>query len=288
LAPFAGGLAAAIDWRLAFVGTAVVAVIIVAFPPPDGDGPTAARPPIRPLLSRPLILLGVGAFSAAAGPIGVAVLVGLKTRDVLGMEPATAGLLLAGGNLGAMISGPGFGRLIDRYGARRCGVGATVAVSLLVVALSGTGSVATTAAVYAATGSLFGFVVAVLQKVGASIIPENRGGAVSAILAFRFAGHAAGPLLWVPVFARSAGWSFLGSAALGVITAAAMAVAVPGGPASTQTASAQTASAQTASGRVRAGRSGSEADTGDVGGVANTKNSMPAPASSASTVKPNR
>lgn len=227
MAPFAGGLAAAVDWRLAFIGTAAVAAIILAFPPPAQARVGANRPPIRPLVSRRLILLGLGAFAAAAGPIGAGILVGFKSRDILGMEPTTAGLLLASGNLGAMLLGPVFGRLIDRYGARACGIGATLAISTLVASLSATETVAATAVIYCIAGSLFGFLVAVLQKVGASIVPENRGGALSAVLAFRFIGHAVGPLLWVPVFARSAGAAFLGSAALGLLTMAALAIAIP-------------------------------------------------------------
>ncbi len=269
MAPFAGGLAAAIDWRLAFIGTAAVAAIIFLFPPPGQVRVGSDRPPIRPLVSRRLLFLGLGAFAAAAGPIGAGILVGLKTRDILGMAPTTAGLLLAGGNLGAMLLGPIFGRLIDRYGARACGVGATITISLLVATLSITDTAVTTAIVYCITGSLFGFLVAVLQKVGASIVPENRGGALSAVLAFRFIGHAVGPLLWVPIFERSVQAAFLGSAALGVVTLAAMAFTVP----------AHTRSDNPPS---------TDAPDGAFGGVARTKNIMPAPASNASTVNPRR
>ncbi|MGH1490529.1 MAG: MFS transporter [Acidimicrobiales bacterium] len=266
MAPFAGGLAAALDWRLAFWGTAAVATIILAFPPPGERRVGGDRPPIRPLVSKRLVILGLGALAAAAGPIGAGILIGLKSRDVLGMDPTTAGLLLASGNFGAMLLGPLFGRLIDRYGARVCGIGATMTISLLIAAQSTTDTVASTAVLFCATGSLFGFLVAVLQKVGASIVPENRGGALSAVLAFRFIGHAIGPLLWVPVFSRSVSAAFLGSAALGVLTIAAIAMAVPGHT-----------------------RSGTPAvAAGALGGVASTKNNMPAPASSARIVKPKR
>ncbi len=227
LAPFVGGLAAAVDWRLAFWGTAAVALVIVVFTPPGERRVGADRPPIRPLLSRRLLLLGLGSFAAAAGPIGAGILVGLKTRDVLDMSPEAAGLLLAGGNLGATMLGPAFGGLLDRYGARACGVGSTAVVSLLVAGLGATDGVIATAALYALAGSMFGFVIVVFQKVGASIVPENRGGALSAILSFRFVGHAVGPLLWVPVFQRSVEAAFIGSAGLGVITILAVLGSVP-------------------------------------------------------------
>jgi MFS family permease len=227
LAPFAGGLAAAVDWRLAFIGTAVAAVIVLAFVPETAPATTAVRPPIRPLFARPLLLLGLGSFAAAAGPLGAGVLVGFKARDVLGMAPETAGLLLAGGSVGSALLAPTFGNLLDRYGPRACGVWSTAVVTALVALLGLTDTVATTAIGYAVGGAMFGFVIVVFQKVGASIVPENRGGALSAVLSFRFVGHAAGPLIWVPVFERSVSASFFGSASLGLITILAIIFAIP-------------------------------------------------------------
>jgi MFS family permease len=227
LAPFAGGLAASVDWRLAFWVTAVVTAIILVFVPPGERRVGEDRPPIRPLFSRRLLILGVGTFAAAAGPIGAGILVGLKTRDVLGMDAATAGLVLACGNLGATLFAPIFGRLLDHFGARACGLFSVSAVSLAVAALGFADSSAGTVVLYAAAGSMFGFVVVVIQQVGASIVPENRGGALSAILSFRFMGHAAGPLLWVPVFEISDQTAFVGAAALGVVTIASVLLAIP-------------------------------------------------------------
>lgn len=227
LAPFAGGLAASVDWRLAFWVTALVTLIILVFAPPGERRVGEDRPPIGPLLSRNLLVLGVGTFAAAAGPIGAGILVGLKTRDVLGMEATTAGLVLAGGNLGATILAPTFGKLLDRFGARACGLFSVTVVSLLVAGLGLADTTPKTVVLYAAAGSMFGFVVVVIQQVGASIVPENRGGALSAILSFRFMGHAAGPLLWVPIFEVSESAAFAGAAALGLVTIAAVSIAIP-------------------------------------------------------------
>ena len=227
LAPFAGGLAAAIDWRLAFVGTALAALIVLAFVPQTAPATNKIRPPIRPLFAKPLLILGVGSFAAAAGPLGAGVLVGFKARDVLGMEPETAGLLLAGGSIGSAVLAPTFGKMLDRFGARACGIWSTLVVTVLIALLGLTNTVATTALAYAVGGAMFGFVIVVFQKVGASIVPENRGGALSAVLSFRFVGHAVGPLIWVPVFERSVSTAFIGSAALGLVTVAAIMIALP-------------------------------------------------------------
>lgn len=227
MAPFAGGLAAAVDWRLAFWAAAVVTAAVGLLVPADDGQVRAAPPSFRSLIDRRLLTLGVGTFAAAAGPIGAGILVGLKARDILGMSPTTAGLLLAGASFGSAAMAPGFGRLLDRYGARRCGIASTVAISGLVSLLGLTGTVGTTAVVYLVAGSLVSFMVVVIQQVGASILPANRGGALSAILSFRFVGHAAGPLLWVPVLERSEAAAFAGSAALGVATVAALLIALP-------------------------------------------------------------
>jgi hypothetical protein len=45
------------------------------------------------------------------------------------------------------------------------------------------------------------------------------------VLAFRFIGHAVGPLMWVPVFETSAAWAFAGAAALGLVTFASLVAA---------------------------------------------------------------
>lgn len=264
LAPFAGGLAADTDWRLAFWAAALAAGLIFAAAPPGGPRLGVDRPPIQPLLTKRVMIFGVGIMAGSAGPQGAAVLVGLKSRDVLAMEPTTAGLLLAGGNLGALILGPIFGRLVDRYGARRCGVTSGLLVMMVVATIGVADTVPATAALWAATGALIGFSTVALQQVGVSLVPENRGGALSITLAFRFGGFAIGPLLWVPLFARSEPTAFAGSAALGLVTIAAFLYAVPAGAASDR------------------------ADEGGPGGVANTKKIIPAPANKANTVNPSR
>jgi hypothetical protein len=77
------------------------------------------------------------------------------------------------------------------------------------------------AAVWAVAAALIGFVVVNLQHLAAIAVPDNRGGALSSVLSFRFMGHALGPLLWVPIFDVSPAWAFAGSALLGLATVVA-------------------------------------------------------------------
>jgi MFS family permease len=226
-APFVGGLAAEFDWRLAFLASAGFTAVILVSAPRGGSTGSADRPPVRPLLSPRLLALGVASFASTAGPLGAQVLVGFKIRDVLDIDPGPAGLILAAGFIGPALLGPTFGRLTDRYGARLCGTLATLAVGTAVALLGPAGPTALVAALWLVAGSLFGFVTVVLHRVAAVIVPVNRGGALSAVLSFRFLGLAVGPLIWVPVFDRSVDGAFLGSALLGLVTIVALLAAVP-------------------------------------------------------------
>lgn len=227
-APFVGGLTAEVDWRLAFVATAACTGLILAGAPRSRSVGADARPPIRPLVSVRLVALGLASFTAAAGPLGAQVLIGFKARDILGVEPGAAGLILAAGYVGPTLLGPAFGRLTDRFGARVCGTSGTLAIGLAVASMGRVGSVASLTGLWVAAGALVAFITVALHRVAAVIVPANRGGALSAVLSFRFLGFAVGPLIWVPVFERSVGWSFLGSALLGLLTIAAFLVARPG------------------------------------------------------------
>jgi MFS family permease len=229
-APFVGGLAAELDWRAAFVVTAACTLVILIGAPRAPSGATTARPPIRPLLAPRLLALGLSSFASTAGPLGAQVLVGFKIRDELGIEPGPAGLLLAAGFIGPALLGPSFGRLTDRFGARLCGALSTLAVGLAVGLIGPVDAAAAVTGLWLVAGSLFGFVTVVLHRVAAVIVPDNRGGALSAVLSFRFLGLAVGPLIWVPVLDRSVDAAFYGSGLLGLVTIAALLSAVPATP----------------------------------------------------------
>lgn len=222
LSPLVGGLAADTNWRWAFVGTAVVALALALFPPPGEARSDVEAPPIKPLLTRRMTMLGVAAFTAAAGPIGASVLVGVAARDELDLNGRAAGLLLLLGSAAAMVVGPFWGRLLDGWGARRAGTVAVGVVSVLVGGMAFADTSLGLGALWLLGGATTAFVVVVLQATAAAAVPGNRGGAVSSMLAYRFLGHAVGPVVWLPVFGVSPRAAFLGSAALGLLTLAAL------------------------------------------------------------------
>jgi len=223
LAPIIGGLAADTNWRWAFVGTATMAAVLALVPPQGGAAnplDERAHPSFRALLTKQMIILGVGVLSAAAGPISINVLVGVTARDNLGLTGRDAGILLLAGSVMAMLTGPLWGRLLDRVGARTAGLTAATGVTVVAGLLAFADSPTTLAVLSAASGALIGFVAVVFQALASTIVPDNRGGALSFILAFRFLGHGLGPVIWIPVLERNVPLAFLGAASLGTITIA--------------------------------------------------------------------
>jgi ACDE family multidrug resistance protein len=234
LAPVIGGLAADANWRWAFVGTGLMAIVLATVPPQgepvpltsDASADTTSGPAFRDLLTRPMVILGVGVMAAAAGPIGINVLVGVTARDDLGLTGRQAGLVLLAGPVMAMLTGPLWGRLVDRFGARASGL-TSAAASMVVAALLAFADTPISLAIMSGlSGALIGFVAVVVQVLAPTIVPSNRGGALSFILAFRFFGHGIGPVLWIPVLERNVQPAFFGAAALGIITLVAFFIVI--------------------------------------------------------------
>lgn len=221
LAPVLGGLAADTNWRLAFWGTAVASIALAAYPPPGEPRAVTDIVRIKPLLTRRLIVLGVGFFAAAMGPIGLGVLVGPYVRDVLGLSGLAAGIILFGGALAAFVMGPVWGSVIDRLGASTSLRLSTVAVSVMAAMVALGSTSLRLAVVWVAMGAVVGWVTASFQAIAAQAMPENRGGALSFLMSFRFLGHAVGPLALLPVLDRSPATAFVVGGAIGVVAIAA-------------------------------------------------------------------
>ncbi|MEM7091984.1 MAG: MFS transporter [Actinomycetota bacterium] len=218
LGPIIGGIAADTDWRVAFFGTAVISAVLAMFPPDGEPRPeTGGGPAIRTLFNRQLLGLGASFFLLAAGPIGLGVIVGIAARDVFDLSGSVAGIVLLGGSLTALALGPVWGSLLDRLGVRRVAMIAISLVTLSCVTLTLADGAVSLGLLWAMTSGLTGLTVVVYQAVGATIMPENRGGALSFLLSFRFLGHAIGPLALVPLVDWSLDATLLIGAAPGVV-----------------------------------------------------------------------
>ncbi len=220
LGPIIGGVAADTDWRLAFVGTMVISLLLAIAPPAGEARRDAQAPRIRALLTPRMVVFGVAFLFAAAGPVGISVLVGVAARDVLDLSGTVAGLILFAGAMSALVLGPLWGQILDRYGTRTVGVWATV----VAVVLSGLPSLAgngwALGIIWVVASAAISAVIVVMQALSASIMPANRGGALSFLMSFRFVGHALGPIVFVPLIDWSVRGAFFTAAALGLVTAA--------------------------------------------------------------------
>lgn len=236
--PYLGGVAADVDWRLAFVGVAVASVALVPFVPPGEPRPETEPPPIAPLLTRRMTWFGTAVMFAAAGPLGANVLVGIKARDELGVSGSTAGALLLTGSAVAIVLGPVWGRILDRFGARATGTAAVAVVSTLTALLAWADTPTLLTLNWLFLGALSPIVVITFQSLGAIAVPENRAGGLSMILAWRFLGHGLGPLLFVPVWVAAPTAAFVASAMLGIVTMAGFLTVAGGRSAGTPVAGA--------------------------------------------------
>ena len=225
VAPFVSGLAAVANWRWTYVAIGIVALGLASRPPSGEPRPAASAPPIRPLLTVRMSSLWLAALSSAAGPIGIGVLVGVYLRDGLDVSSSTAGAILLASGLSAMAISPTWGKLIDLWGTRRAAILSATIVTIVTMPLGIIDSAWMLALVWLVSAALVGFVPVNLQHLAAIAVPDNRGGALSSVLSFRFFGHAIGPIVWVPLLDDSPVVAFGGAGALGFVTLAAFAVA---------------------------------------------------------------
>ncbi|QBJ94531.1 MFS transporter [Rhodococcus sp. ABRD24] len=210
-APLIGGLAAEVNWRLAFLAIAVVAGLLGLLGLPDAarkipaDTGARLRDALRPQVLRVGIvaLLGWGALG------GLGFLLAFRAEDAFGMSPAERGLLLTGFGVAGILTARPVGMLIDRIGARRTVIAGAITGAVLVSTVGTVEVAAVAAVVWFAAGIssqflLVGVNAAVLGGTGG-----NRGGAVSVVQSLRFSGAALAPLALTPLYAVHPSAAFL-------------------------------------------------------------------------------
>lgn len=201
LAPLIGGIAGAIDYRLAFYVPAAAALVLAATPLPqhrrDEDQPI---PTLRAALSPQTRRLSAFAFFAYMSTVGVAFLVALRASDSFGLSAEVRGLLLAGFGFAGMLAARVIGRVIDRRGPLAVLVLGTVASAVAIPIVGVVPSAGLLAASWAVAGIASQTVWATVYTLAVDAAPTNRAGAVSIIGACRFAGNALAPVVWLPLF----------------------------------------------------------------------------------------
>ncbi|MFF0522628.1 MFS transporter [Actinomadura nitritigenes] len=224
-APLVGGLAAASSWRLGFVVVAGAAVLLAFAPPPGDPRPAAAAPPWRPLLSRRMGLLSAASFVSYLGASALPFLVALYAREKLHAGADLTGVALLGFGVAGLALGAVWGRVAERAGARLCGGVAAVVTGGFVAVVGTSGSVGALAVWWTLAGAGASMMTVALQSLTMRAVPRNRGGALSAVSAFRFGGGAVAPLVWLPVYHAGAAGAFAAAACSLLLVVPALALA---------------------------------------------------------------
>jgi MFS family permease len=219
LAPLGGGALGAVDWRLAFVTQAFVAAGL-ALMPPDGGEQREERPGLRTVLTRRVGLLSAASFAGYAGITGVGFLVAVLAADEFGLGSVTRGVLLAGFGIAGIMLGRAAGNAVDRYGRVPVACVGIALCATLVASLGIAPSPVALGALWFVTGLGSTLVWAGINTLAVEAVPGNRAGGTSVISAFRFAGNAAAPVIWLPLYHADPRLGFVGAGVLAALTAA--------------------------------------------------------------------
>ena len=199
-----------IDWRLAFVTPAAVAVVLAFVPPPDADRIAGAEPArLRAVLTRRVGVLSAAAFAGYAGVTSLGFLVALRAADGFGLGSSARGAVLAGFGVAGMVTGRPAGRLVDRFGRVSVTVAGALICAVLVGLIGAAGTIEGLTLLWLAAGAASSLIWAGLNTLTIEAVPANRAGATSVVSAFKFAGNAAAPAMWLPLYANDVRLAFV-------------------------------------------------------------------------------
>jgi MFS family permease len=222
LAPVLGGALGEISWRLAFVLVAVVAAVL-AFPRQSLRAVEHRPEPgasARALLNRWISLLGTTALLGYLGFTAIGFVLALVADEEFGLGSAGRGLLVAGYGVGGIAFGRYAGTVVDRLGRPGTAFFGALGCTAGVLGLYVAPTVWSLAFVYFLVGCASAFVWAGLNTIVVESFAANRAGATSAYSAFKVAGVAIAPLVYVPLFDADTRLPFLLAAAFSALVAA--------------------------------------------------------------------
>jgi MFS family permease len=201
LSPLCGGLLGEADWRLAFLVPAGVAAALVFFAPSDATRDEDAAPARqRAVFTRRVGLLSAAAFLGYAGITGLGFLVAIRLEDAFDLGSSSRGVVLATFGVAGMLLGRSSGHLVDRHGRVPVAVSGALLSAVMVALIGEARSAGLTAALWFGAGASSTLVWAAINTLAIESVPGNRAGATSVVSAFKFAGNAAAPALWLPLY----------------------------------------------------------------------------------------
>ena len=203
LGPVLGGALGEVSWRLGFVLVAVVSAALAL--PRQSLGvcersTEAGDASLTALLNRWISLLAAKAVLGYLGFTAIGFVLVLVAAEEFGLGSGARGLLVAGYGVGGIALGRYAGTVVDRAGRPATALAGAGACTAGVVGLAVAPSAWSLALVYFGIGCASAFVWAGLNTIAVESFPENRAGATSAYSAFKFAGVAIAPLVYVPLF----------------------------------------------------------------------------------------
>jgi MFS family permease len=210
-APLIGGLAGAVDYRLAFLAAAAVAAVLALPRVPSRRGAKRDVPRLRDALSPRTGWLSSAAFLAFLALAGFGVVVALYAGDEFGLGPEARGVLLAGFGVAGVVVGRPAGGLVDRLGYFRVILAGSLAAAVLLPLLVVAPSLVWLATLWVLAGVGSQMLWAGLNTLLVSGPSLNRGGVVSLVGAFKFAGSALAPVLWLPLYEARQWYAFAGA-----------------------------------------------------------------------------
>jgi MFS family permease len=229
LAPLIGGLLATVDWRLAFVASAAVAIALAVVTARTSGAPAArrVRPSMRSLLTRRLALLCGAAFLGYATVAGVGYMVSFYARDELGLGPLERGVVLACFGAAGFVLGRPLGAAVQRIGRIPSVIIGTLFSAACVAPLGLSTTPWQLAGLWTLAGAGSVLLWTGLNTLALEAVPENRGGAASVFGAFRFAGSALSPYVFLPLYNEAPSRAFVACAvAASVIVPISIAIRV--------------------------------------------------------------
>ncbi|ANY09165.1 MFS transporter [Pseudonocardia sp. HH130630-07] len=223
-APLVGGLAAEVDWRLAFGGAAVVALLLAVVGIPGGAGPARSdgRPALRSAWTGPVLRLGVVAGIGWGCLAGLNFLLALRLEEVFGLGSGPRGLVLTALGVTGVLTARLIGGAVDRIGPRRCVLTGAVAGGVLVALIGVLPTLWAVVTLWALAGVCSQLVLVGVNALVLGTGGRNGGGAVSVVQAVRFAGTAASPVALTPVYHADPLVAFLAPAGLLAVAAPAV------------------------------------------------------------------
>lgn len=234
-APLVGGLAAELDWRLAFVGVTVVAALLAAVGiPSDAAGSSGGRPGLRSAWRPEVLRLGLVAAIGWGCLAGLGFLVALRLEEIFALSAGGRGLVLTAFGVAGILTARPVGGAVDWIGPRRSVLLGTGLGALVVVGVGIAPAVWLVTVVWTLGGIATQLVLVGVNALVLGPSATNPGGSMSTVQAVRFGGGALGPVVITPIYDADPLAGFLLPAAL-LATAVPLALPLPRPPPGTPT-----------------------------------------------------